>query len=385
MYKKLLLGLILFTLGAGFVYTQEPLYQPWWFTLETGIRHFRDGSYGQALMSFEAARRDRHSHFSLMEEDLIRFLSIAEVRWLGDNLDFVEWYIEEFNETRANAILNEIYHFFPKESFNNSVDQVLIQLDNLKRYPEAEYWLGEIFRVEGELSLAQRQYERALRDRDLFTRPDLDMQILYQIVNIHRTRGEYVEMEDRYNEIISTDSLWTSGNQNEPQTMMRAAMLRMLETSSSINVREVTGGINHFLSFYRHNNMSTERAHRELGLYLYSRGRYNTAVSHLMFAFLIQNTVLIEDAMRREFDFIFTSLDDLMMMIGSRRELLDFLEESEYFRVIYYFSSALYATNRQFPAMQLWEFLAGSDRAGIWGERARMSSVPIVESVIVLP
>ena len=385
MYKKLILGLILLSLCTGLIFSQQPPTQPWWFTLERGIRHFRDASYGHALNAFEDARRERYLHFSLMEEDFIRFLSIPEVRWLGDTLDFVEWYIDEFNETRAAAILDELYHYFPQASFNNSVNEVLMQLDNLKRYPEAEFWLGETFKVEGELLLAQRQYERALSDRDLFIRPDLDLHILYQIVDIHRIRGEYREMEDRYYQIINTDSLWTAGNPNEPQTMMRAAMLRMLETSTSINVREIGGGINQFLSFYRHNSMNTERAHRELGIYLYSRGRYTTAVSHLMFAFLIQNTVLIEDAIRREFDFIFTSLDDLMQIIGNRRELLDFLEEIEYFRLIYYFSSALYATNRQIPALQLWEFLARSDRAGAWGERARMSSVPIVENVIVIP
>jgi hypothetical protein len=90
-----------------------------------------------------------------------------------------------------------------------------------------------------------------------------------------------------------------------------------------------------------------------------------------MFAFLIQNTLLIEDVLRSRYDFTFTSLEDLMAEIRRQKRLLAYLDEIEYFRTIYYFASALYATNKHKPANELWAFLASCPEAGEWRVRAQ--------------
>ena len=385
MSKKLFFGFILLLFAAAIVPAQFSQPQmPWWFLLEQGKQHFRNGLYGEAFSSFEEARRARHSHFTRLEEDFIMFLSIPDVRWLGDSLEFVEWYIDTNNQFQAAEILNELYHYYPRTALGGSVNRALEELDHLKSYPEAEYWLGETFRVEGELSLAYRQYERALNQQALFQNPEFDLEILYRITDLQRTRGDFVEMEKRTLEIIHgndsagnpRDRLWSSGISTDIPNPIRAAMLRILEGDD---------GINRFLTIYRHNNMITEKAHRELGLHYYSHGRYITAAEHLMFAFLIQNTVLIEEIIRREFDYVYTSLENLMLMIGTRRELLSFMDETEYFKNIYYFSSALYANGRTRSAVYLWDFLAQSSRSGEWGDRARRAGTPFIEAVVVMP
>ena len=104
-----------------------------------------------------------------------------------------------------------------------------------------------------------------------------------------------------------------------------------------------------------------------------------------MFAFLIQNTVLIDEVIRRQYDFNFTSLDNLMDNIRSRLELVSFLDETEYYRTIYYLASAFYASGRTRPASELWAFLAGSRDAGEWGNRARRNPTPYIERAIEMP
>lgn len=363
MYKRLLLLFVLFTLVSGLAAAEEP----WWFTLERGKQHFRSGFYGDALIAFEAARRARIAHFTRLEREFIRYLSDPYVRRFGDTLEFIEWHVNDRNITEIAAVLAELYHRVPRASLNGSVRRALEELDRLKRYPEAEFWIGETFRAEGELSMALRHYERALADRDLLKTPGFDVEILYRITNIHRTRGEYPQMERRAREILEgtgpngepRDRLWTAGN-------MRAAMVRFLENE----------GVNGFLAMYRHDNMVTERTHRLLGFFYQSSNRI-VAIEHLMFAFLIQNTVLINEIIHRDFDFIFTTLEALQAVVNTRPELVAFKEEVEYYRTIYYLATVLHATGRTRPSAQLWSFLAGSRDACIWGERARRSSVPV--------
>ena len=165
------------------------------------------------------------------------------------------------------------------------------------------------------------------------------------------------------------DSLWIG------QTNMRAAMMRILEND----------GVERFLTLYRNRNTGVESAHRLLGFFYYATGRYIPASEHLMFAFLIQNSLLIDEIIRREYDFEFTSLENLLELVRVRPELLAYIEETEYYRTIYYLASALYATGRTRPATQLWAFLSRSNDAGEWGSRARRSPSPYVEAVVEMP
>ncbi|MCL2380414.1 MAG: hypothetical protein FWC64_02335 [Treponema sp.] len=368
-------GCILILLASGLSWGQWQTGRPWWYRLEEGKLLLRSGAYGNALIAFEDARRGRHAQFTRMEEDLIRLLSTPEARLLGDSLYFIEQYIAFRNETAAAAALAYLFHRVPRTAVGGSATRALEEIDRLKGFPEAEFWMGEAFMAEGELLLALRQYERAWEYRALLETPGFDTEILYRMTDIHRMRQDYPEMERLANEIITgagpsglpRDDLWT-------MVHLRAAMARLLETE----------GAYRFLELYRHNNMVTERAHRLLGFFLHATSRDITAVDHLMFAFLIQNTVLIDYVIRRQFDFAFTTLDDLMERVLSRPALVDFMEETEYFRTAFYFSAALYATGRTVPAMQLWTFLAQNAHAGVWGERARRSPAPYLEAAVGL-
>ena len=380
MYKKFHIGIALIMFVSGFLFAQSQT--PWWYTLEEGKRLYSGGAYGNALIAFEDARRERISRFTRMEQDLITVMSMPEVRRFGDSLEFIERYIAAHNETAAAAALAELYYRLPKDSLNGSANRALEELNRLKNYPEAEFWLGETYLAEGEPGLALRQYERAWQNRALLEIPGFDAEILYRITDILRMRREYQEMEKWANEIIEgttpdglpRDRLWA-------ENRIRAAMARILENE----------GINRFLTMYRHNNAVTGKAHRFLGFFCYSSNRYSLAAEHLMFAFLIQNTVIIEEAQRRQYDFTFTTLNDLMAFARSRPELLAYLEETEYYRTAYYLASSLYAAGKTRPSRELWAFLAGSSgensagNAGEWGTRARRSPDPVVERTILTP
>jgi hypothetical protein len=380
MRKTIVFGFTIFILVTGTSFSQTQ--RPWWLTLEQGKTLFRGGAYGNALLTFEDARRERIAHYTRLEQDLITLLSLPYVRLMEDSLEFVERYIVENHETRAAEALAELYYRVPRDSLKGSVTQALAELDRLKGYPEADFWVAETLREEGELGLALLQYERAWNNRALLEAPGFAIDILYKIADVQRVRQNYNEMERWALQIIEApepygDRLWAGTSENETRAAlaMRAAMLRILEND----------GIDRFLTLYRHRNTGVESAHRLLGFYYYSKGRYPLATEHLLFAFLIQNSLLIDEIIRREYDFDFTNLENLLEFVRVRPELLAFIEETEYYRTIYYLASALYATGRTRPATQLWTFLTRSSDAGEWGSRARRSPTPYIEPVIEMP
>ena len=223
-------------LSAGAVFAQAPVDQPWWYTLERGKNQFRNGDYGNALLAFEDARRQRSGMYERMERDFINLLSVSEVRRMGDSLDWVERYARERFYASALAALEELYYRFPGERFNNSAAAALAALGRLKQYPEAEYWIGEIYRVEGEPALALAQYQKAYQLRGLFENTGFDTELLYKIADIHKTRQEYNEMERTLLAIVS-DSLWSDSAQTEAAAPAPGQPVPYAEASASLLCR----------------------------------------------------------------------------------------------------------------------------------------------------
>ena len=347
----LLLLLCLFLVPA--VSQQRGQSASWWLTLEEGKRFFRTGAYGEALRSFEKAREDRNIHFTRLERDLITVLSINQVRRFGDDLGYLEIYIERENLTTAAAVLRELYHYIPRANFRNSSSNALSALGRLKNYPEAEFWIGEVYRAEGEFTIALTQYQRAYNNREQLENQQFESEILYAIAELRRIRREFSEMETILNNIVRADTLWSR------ESFARVNMLRSMENN----------GINRFLILFRHNNPAMEKAHRSLGFYFYESGRYDRAAEHLLFAFLIQNTVIIDALIHTRFDYSFSSLPALMNDISSRRDLLAYLDDTEYYKTHYYLANSLFGTGRRNSARELWTFLSRSS-VGEWRGRS---------------
>jgi tetratricopeptide (TPR) repeat protein len=341
--------------------------RPWWYTLEQGKLLFRRGDYGNALLSFEDARRQRHEMYSGMERDFINFLSIPEVRRIGDSLSVLETYIKERDQAGAEEALRELYYRLPRESLGDSALRALEELGKFKDYPEAEYWIGEVYRVEGELSLALGQYGKALARSAAIEDSRLELELLYKTADIYRIRQEHRRMEETLLKIVEEgsaragawDPLW-AGSGGSSGEFMRSSMARTLENS----------GPGRFLVMYRYDNGPVERAHRLLGFYYYASNRYNQAAEHLMFAFLIQNSILIREIQQSRYDFVFESLEQLTAAMDRREDLRDFMTRSEYYRCAYYLGSALYGIGRGNSARAFWSFLAGLEQAGEWRGRA---------------
>jgi hypothetical protein len=116
-------------LCGGFVFAQtgtgNQSGRPWWYTMEQGKLYFRNGDYGRALLAFEDARRDRKAMYTRMEQNFISFLSISEVRRLGDSLERVEAYLSDHNYAEVSAALGELYYRVKREDLNNSSAQLL--------------------------------------------------------------------------------------------------------------------------------------------------------------------------------------------------------------------------------------------------------------------
>ncbi|OHE62598.1 MAG: hypothetical protein A2Z99_05120, partial [Treponema sp. GWB1_62_6] len=346
--KRIFPVLIAFLLlaGPGISFAQRGAVtdEPFWMTLERGKLLFREKRYGDALLSFEDALRGRRELFARHRRALVDALSLPEVRRFDDSLTRFETYAAERKLKAAQDALAAVYALVPRDSMNGSALAAMDAALSLAAYPEAEYWIGEAYRAEGESAIALKQYQKAYALRDLLEVHDEGRDILYKIAELQAERLEYPAMEASLLEILKEDILWTSGS----SAFIRDAMSRTLADE----------GLDRFLLLYRYSSPWALRAHRDLGLYFYRSGRHDRAAAHLTFAFLIQVTVLIDEIKRSESEWKATTLPDILDRAEKRESAVEYLADTGFYRTVYYFGASLYAVGRGKSAIELWRAVA---------------------------
>lgn len=359
-----LLGMVLagyLTLPRAFAQEDPP-----WLVLEKGKQFFRKGEYGEALSYFEQARDLQKKRYERLREDFITILSVAEVRRLGDSLSDVERYISEKKLQRGNEIIQELHYRSSSERLKNSVQQALEILKELQQYPEAEYWIGEVYRVTGETAIALMQYKKAYDQRSSLQEPDFALHILYTMADVYKARGEYVEYEKKLFLILEKDTWWRE------DTFIKKAMQKTLFEE----------GIEKFLTIYRYNKSLFEKAHRYLGFYYYQTGRYERAAEHFIFSFLIQNTLLIEELKRQVFEYTYTTYPDMLGRLIKVPTTLEYVKTEEYFKMLYYGAASFYAVGERSLAQRIWGYVVTYSPEREWKNRSnRQLQSPFIEPV----
>ncbi|MDR0910596.1 MAG: hypothetical protein LBM77_12630 [Spirochaetaceae bacterium] len=301
----------------------------WWWTLEQGKSAFRNGAYGHALALFEEAENARRGQFRQYLEIMHSLLSTDGVRMLNNSLPALEGYIKANNLVDAQDVLNQLYFRIPRDTFTNSLE-ILKALEHLGNYPEAEYWIGEVYRVEGEAHLATRQYNKALANKDLVQSSDFDLAVRYKIADTADAAGDRAQEEETLLTILnSTDAegnvrgaLFVSGEND----YLRTGMMNVLEKD----------GIDRFLTVYRYANPQMLKAHRMLADLYYAEQKYGEAAEHYLFSFLIISTIALSEMEKTDVDWTFSTLDNFIATVSQMantqtgKRILSWLEENKY-------------------------------------------------------
>ncbi|MDR1229834.1 MAG: hypothetical protein LBK61_00370 [Spirochaetaceae bacterium] len=346
---------------------------PYWYKLERGKHLFRTAHYGDALTLFEDARNDRIRIFDDYRSAVLALLSLPEVRAMEDDLDRVTAFAKERYHIMADKALTELFYHVPKDELQGAASASLDIFDRLKVYPEAEFWIGEVYRTEGSVEIAIKQYEKALSMADRLAEPALETEILFRLAAFQKTNGNYNEMERRLQQILERDALWSQ----DESGFVKNAMQRTLENE----------GVDQFFVMYRQKSAATEKAHRTLAEYLYQSGRHQRASEHYLFAWTTAVSTVIEAYQSKLVDdFRFTTLTAITANLSRRPDITAYMDEVAYYQTAYYLAASLYGAGRQNAARSIWTYLAGEETAGEWRVRAqRQLQNPQIDPPVPLP
>ncbi|MEW5815826.1 MAG: hypothetical protein AB1798_10595 [Spirochaetota bacterium] len=275
-----------------------------------------------------------------------------------DEFDFPPWILLEKGK--------KAYH---DREFGTAIRYFRTAIQKEGEFPEAEMWVGAVFEEEGEYILAEKQYLKALEIKKLLYIPEDEYTILYKLTEIYRNSNQYKKMEDTLISLLSKDEI-VSG---DAYASLRLAYVRTLKEK----------GLNKLVELYRHNNVKTQDAHSQLGIFYYRTGRYGNATLNLLFTVLTVFSVCIDELRKFDPDYTFSNTEDFLEISLKEPRLKEFIEVGGFFKNLYYLGSSLSAEGELLSARYLWRIVATYATAAFWKDRAqRQMKAPFVEPLI---
>lgn len=350
---------------------------PPWLSFERGKRLFGSRDFGIALEAFDNAIVYRRELFSRVQDNLQRLQQTTQWNQANDSInallllyaaeDFLPLEYKNLADSHQGAFRAFLQHlrqlrisenhrtfielllvmldYRPLDSFDDSLRQLGRQAGLLSRYPEAEYWKGRVFAVEGETSLAELQYRRAIEQRESLEIPEDVYRFQYALADLYKLQANFNRWQEVLGRLLVDDPI-TGDPPINP--FLRDAMLRTL----------VNEGFDKFMTLYRLDLTFSLQANFELAIYLLDHGR--TAVLHSATAVCMILTRAIQLTSSRDRDYSWQGLAHFFTYTRQREDVRDYLANQSFYQILFTLADALYvdsAYSNRAAAQYLWQQL----------------------------
>jgi tetratricopeptide (TPR) repeat protein len=221
--------------------------------------------------------------------------------------------------------------------------------------PEADWWIGKIFMVEGNYELAKAQLLKAYNNRKLLYIPSEQYEIMYQLSEIYFYSKKDTDYLQQLEEITADHNLFALP-QLSPQVLAMEGVLS-------------SQGLDRLLTLYRDESDFAALAHLRLGVFYTQTARYSKGLTHLMMFNIIVLTKAIKYRLEIDPEFEFTSLDALFTAPFGN-EIKEYLYGYSWSESLYYLSLAMIGTGKKAGALKILPVLVKYPENDSWKKKA---------------
>jgi hypothetical protein len=236
-------------------------------------------------------------------------------------------------------------------------------------FPEAEMAIGDVFKEEGELNLARKQYEKAYKLRSSFYIADSKYEVLYRLADLFRDQDLFRLMEDQLSSIIADDKHFQETPSFQLQTQIEKLFFEK--------------GLDRVLRLYAFDDAFATDAHSELGWFYYRTGRYTKSISHLLYAVVYRMSEIKSYMKQQDIEFEFSNLKDLLGKVKENAAASYYLESVGLFKDLYYLAGSTFTSGYPQHSAAIWKLVSESESAGGYRDLARRQlKAPFMEPLL---
>ena len=318
--KKLILSLFLsltfFSLFSQGVPKKPVSSEYSWRILQDAQFAYDKGEFSRAMNLANKAKANRVAESDYEVYILDVALSPLAVRRAGENFDSVLSVLKERDQSEAISIINRYLSLYGEAFFQYSVHKMEDWVEEKRVYPEADFLIGKIYRLEGEYKTAIDFYEKARMEGAFLDIPDQLYDILYEMADlmVHQNQDE------KYKQALL---LILDNDPNYKDVVLRRAMLKIIDANKAENV-------DRFFDLFRASSPKTLNALYNISVIFDEEGENENSLFASALGTIESFSHILESISGRDANYEFTTLAEFLKKIGEYEDITLWCEQNHF-------------------------------------------------------
>ena len=317
--KSILSGLFLLTISFSFtqVVPKKPEFSEFsWRILQEAHFAYDKGEFAKAMNLANKAKANRVSESEYEVYILDVALSPLAVRRAGENFDAVLEVLKERDQIEAISIIKHYLELYGAKFFDYSVHKMEDWVKAKRVYPEADFLIGKIYRLEGEYKTAVDFYEKARLSSDFLDIPDQLYDILYEMADLMRHQNENEKYKQALLLILDNDP-------NYKDTVLRRAMLKIIDANKASNV-------DRFFDLFRVSSAKTINALYNISVIFEEDGESENSLFTSALGTIESFSHILSSISGRDANYEFTTLALFLKKISEYEDICQWCEQNHF-------------------------------------------------------
>ncbi|MCR5319075.1 MAG: hypothetical protein K6E22_12685 [Treponema sp.] len=358
----------------------------YFLTLRYAQNAFENGDYGKALALAEKAKNERIKSVESELKILDQTQKIAAVRKAGDSLDDIMSELRQRNQAKAIEVIENYVYKYGKDKFDGKFSKLKEFIVRTKNFPESDFLIGKIYRLEGETSVAEEYMNKAYDKKDILNVPDLKYDILYELAEISKDKHDNDGYERYFKNILKDDKYYADEEPKDANVAKSAKEAIPAENSRAIHNKRAymnsivrliktnrADSVEKFFLMYRNDSDISTKALAGLSDFYFKQGQNEKALRCSALGCITALTKIEEILKDRVTDYTYTSFSDLLKKASSYSDIVSWGNKNGIWQMYFNFAEIANSCGCKNFAQELFSILKDYEPEAYWKNRAERS------------
>ncbi|MFA6936655.1 MAG: hypothetical protein WCQ67_00320 [Treponema sp.] len=319
-----------------------------WRLLMQAQDKYDEKEYGTSLMLAEKAKESRKQDCSYKSYILDKVLKNTQVKKVGTSIDEVVKVLTEKKYNEALAIIDVHLGKYSKEYYGNNIINIKTQVEKENCYPEADYLIGRIYKLEGETDLSIKYMKNAYENNFYLDVAEQKYDILYDLADISKNTGKNDDYETYLLLILKDDDNFMN------KSNIMTALRRTISNDTEADVEK-------FFILYRSSNIVSLKALSLLTEYYENTGKYEKALDCAALGSITCVTKIADILSERKINWKYTNINELLKTASSYSDIVDWGTENGVWKLLFDFAKDCASNGKIVFATRLMKNLAENE------------------------
>ena len=339
----------------------------YWFVLKQAENAFCSNDYGRALALAEEAKEKKQQVADWEKLALDQTQRSSKVRKVGDYLDELLPVLKERGYDNAVYVINAKLKLYGSDFFHGKFSELKAWVEKDYLYPEADFLIGKIYKLEGEFGLSGDYLGKAYDNIKRLDIGDVKYDILYELADLADFREDGPEYEKMLLAVLADDRLYRD------EGFMKALVRLINDGKTKGGKGSSDQAVEKFFLLYRSDNDISIQALEKLSVYYSGINQTEKALRCAALG-AVAAVSKIEDILKdRMIDYSYNGFVDLLAKSSMYGDIIDWGNDNNIWELFFSlakisrsygqveFSDALFAILAQYEPEDYWKLRASSE------------------------